>query len=1164
MKFWLTVLMMLGGLPSAQSYDNIRFLEPVKADEMSRPVAAAAGSSRLYVLDEKKSALFLYDSSGKLIKAVGRPGSEKTAFSSPKGVAVGPGGKVFVADTGNSRIQILDSDGNFLGSFGTRGSEAGRLKNPESIAAGEDGRLYVADTGNDRVQVFTAEGILLFQFGSSGKERGQFRRPSKVMVDPSDSIYVLDRGNERIQKFGPDAQFAKEFNLLGNDFVVDPYGFLYLLDPKNGKVIEESPDGFILGKFGSLGSGPGQLKKPEGIALAPEGTLIVLDTGNNRIWRVEISSKLKTAVLPANLETKISVSGPSRSWLVPAEVLSPLGADLYAYIPKEGRFSVLGEDGKEKARFGTREGKGPSATKGTLGFAASPKAGLYVSDTPNNRLQRFELDGTWKANLAEGSGVFDSKKREGRVSNPQGIAINDEGTVYVADPGNRRIDAFSPEGVFLFGIGPKVGPHELVFPVAVAWDKARFLYFVDKGLKKVFKCEPSGAFMAAWGSEGTGPGQFQEPSALAFDGNNYLYVLDGGLKRVSVYSKEGRWMTDLFSGGKEDRELSDPVALAVQGPRLLIADRGKGKIVSFDLHPALAAPAAVSSSTKEGLVSLSWKPVEDPWTARYRIYRSTEPAGPYVEAGISEAPKFEDSSVAAYQKYYYRVATEARTKDLGPLGAPVEVRVEGAFNRPPVEITSIEIGNIFSANYKWYLKNPAGKAVVTNNVNIPFQNVKLTFRLKDFMDFGYDTEIKKLDPQETVELPLIATLNNKILDVSEDTPIQAEFTLTYFESGKSQSLSLTKPLRVYSRNAITWDVPERIANFTTPKDPPILEFAREVLRQAPKSPKAEALNQNLVTAMHLWDALSEHGLKFFTNPSNPYETVSEDSNFPVDYTQFPRETLRRKSGQCDDLTTLIVAMLESAKVRAAIIDYPGHMAPMFDTEAADLEELGLPEEHAILYDGTYWVPLEATMIGSPFPEALRKGAYDYKTESQKGKARVIDVRKAWGSFEPATLPAGDWVPEVPKPELREKRFSTETAALFAQRHQFLKKRLEGLLQENPGDVDAHLQMGLLEYQAGSQEAAVQEFNKVLATDPANAAALNNLGNVAFLAGDHASAQEKYLKAAQSDPQDPDIWLNLVKTQLHLKDGEKAQEYGKKVVALEPNLAPAVDTLLKGM
>jgi len=1160
MKTTLILAGLLAGAP-VQAYDTVRFQEPVKADEMVRPVAAAARGGKLYVVDEKKSALLIYEFGGRLLKVVGRSGSDQAAFSAPRGVTVGPDGKVYVADAGNNRIQVLGGDGTFLWSFGIRGSERGMLKNPQSVAVGEDGRVYVADTGNNRIQVFTAEGILLYGFGAKGKDAGRFNEPAKVVVDPSDNVYVLDRGNERIQKFDPTARFVREFSLLGNDFTVDAYGFFYVLDAKNGKVIEQSPDGTILGKFGSSGTGTGQYRQPDGITVAPDGSVFVLDTGNSRIQRVEISNKLKTEPLPPNPNTKLTVSGPSRSWPVAAEVLAPYGDELYAYLPQAGQFVVLDAEGKERARFGTKTGKDPSVTRGTQGFAVSPKLGLYVSDTPDNRVQHFAPDGTWKDNIAQSAGLFDSKKKEGRVKDPRGVAINDAGTVYVADAGNRRIDAFSPEGVFLFGFGPVVGPYTLIEPAALAWDKGRFLYFTDRGLKKVFKVEPSGAFIAAWGEEGDGPGQFQSPGALAFDGHNYLYVLDDKLGRVSVYAKDGRWMTDFFAPGQAQRELSAPAAVAIQGGSLLVADRGKSRIVTYDLHPFLAAPVEVSTAVKEGTVSLAWPPVNDAWTAGYRVSRSTDPRGLFAEVGRTEAPKFQDKAVVPYAEYWYEVATVAKTKDVGPVSRPVAVFVAGAFNKSPVEISTVAIGNVFSANYKWYLKNPVGKVVVTNNVNVPFQNLKLTFRLKEFMDFGYDTEIKRLDPQEAVEIPLIATLNNKVLEVSEDTPVQAEFTLTYFENGKSQTVSLTKPLRVYSRNAITWENPERIANFLTPKDPPVRDFQVGALNDLPRAPGAEALNPNIATAMHLWDALSEAGVRFQSNPNNPYEAIREDANYPVDYSQFPRETLKRKSGQCDDLATLIVSMLYGAGVRAALLDYPGHMALMFDTEADDPLDAGLPEGEMIKHEGTYWLPLEATLLGSSFPEAFRKALYAYKTEAEKGRVRILDPRRAWANFEPATLPEIKWTAEGPKPEARQKRFSEESAALAAERYQFLKKHYEGRLQADGKDVDARVELGLLEYQKGDTGAAVEEYNKALAIDPKNPSAWNNLAGIAYLAGDNARAEEQYLKAVEADPQDADIWLNLVKTGVRLKDKGKAQGYAQKALALDASLKPAVETLL---
>ncbi|MFI5348863.1 MAG: 6-bladed beta-propeller [Elusimicrobiota bacterium] len=1149
--------------PAVRAYDTIHFLDPIASADKGKPVAAASSGDRLYVLDSKKSALFLYDADGKALKNVGGDGEKSGQFSEPHGAAVGPTGKVYIADTGNNRIQIFDRDGNFLTAFGEKGSEPGHLRLPESVAVGADGRIYVADTGNDRVQVFTEEGILLYQIGVSGKEAGQLRSPSRVAVDPSDDVYVLDRGNDRIQKFDASAKPVKDIPFDGNDMTVDSYGFIYILDGGNGKVIEESPEGRVLGKFGSYGKDKGQMKKARGIAVAPDGTLIVLDTGNSRVLRVELSNKLKTTLLPLNAAAKMMVTGPTRDWPVTATALAAYGDSLYAYLPQGGPFAVIGPDGKTKSRFGAAKGKGGDVTRASGGLAVSKKLGIFASDTAGDRLQKFSVDGQWQANIGEAQGFFDGKKKEGRMHKPNGVAINDDGTVYVVDTGNRRIDAFSPEGVFVFSIGPKLGAYELQEPVAVAWDRAGFLYFVDKGLKRVFKCEPSGAFIAAWGEEGDGPGQFKSPVSIAFDGQNYLYTLDSELKRVSVHTRGGVWLTDFFAGGKQDHELLEPVAVAISGQKLVISDQGKGKLLSFDLHPQLAAPLAVSSSTKEGTVNLTWQPVADPWSAGYQVFRSSKAGGPFAAVGSTKEEKFSDSDVAAYEKYWYRVATVAKTKDVGPWSVPLETFVAGSFNRAPVEISSVTLGNIFAAKYKWYLKNPVGVVTVTNNVNLPYQNVKVTFKLKDYMDFGFDTEIKRLEPKQTVEIPLIATLNNKVLEVTEDTPIQAEFSLNYYENGESRTGSLTKPLRLYSRNAITWDDTRKIANFITYKDEPIKNFMSAVTADF-KNRKAAALNPNVLKALKIWNALGEYGVKFAANPSNPFETAHDDPNFPVDYTQFPRETLKRRTGQCSDLASLYAAMLVDSEVRVHLLDYPGHITLMFDTEADDAAEAGLPADLLIEHDGTMWLPVEVTYVGKPFFEAVSKAAYAYKAEAEKGRVKIVEVDKAFEEYEPVTMPPSDFTPLTPDPAVLEKRYDEQVAVLAKERYQFLKKHYVDQLSRDPKDADAQLQLGITEFQFGGRAAAAAAFTKVLELDANNAAALNNRGGVSFLDGDFAGAEQDFLKAADADASDGDVWLNLAKTAAKLKKADKAREYGGKAVALSPGYKPFVENLVNGL
>jgi DNA-binding beta-propeller fold protein YncE/tetratricopeptide (TPR) repeat protein len=1148
----------------ARAYDTIRFLAPIASPEMSRPSAVAADGDRLFVADEKKDRILVFDDAGALVKTVGERGRGDGQFDAPRGLAVGPTGKVYVADTGNDRVQILDRDGKFLSAFGAKGSEPGRLRSPRSVAVGADGRIYVADTGNDRVQVFTDSGILLFVLGRSGKEAGQFRSPTRVCVDPSDGIYVLDSGNDRVQVFDASAKLERTLSLSGDDMVVDAYGFLYMLEGREGKVAEVSPKGQVLGRFGSYGRDAGQMKKAQGIGLASDGTLVIADTGNDRLQRAKLTNKLKTAPLPLDARTKVSVAGPSRSWPVKATMLAPLGDEVYAYAPDDGPFVVLDANGKETARFGKR-GKGDDETRSAGGIAVSAKLGFYASDRGGDRLQRFE-DRTWKANVGEKQGFFDSRKKDGRVRDPRGVAINDAGTVYVADAGNRRIDAFGPNGVFLFAIGPTLGSYELQEPVAPAWDPEGFLYFADKGLKKVFKCDPSGAVRAVWGSEGRGPGQFESPVSVAFDGRNYVYTLDSELRRVSVYQKDGHWLTDFFAGGRGERELDAPSAIAVQGDRLLIADPGQGRIETYDLHPMLGAPVGISSSTKEGIVSLSWDAVDDPWTDGYEVYRASREAGPYDPVGKVEKTEYQDSDVGAYATYWYRVATRAKTGDLGPWSRPVATFVSAAFNRAPVEISTVTLGDLFAAKYKWYLTHPVGEMAITNNVNVPFLNVKATFKLKDYMDFGFDTEIKKLEPKQTVTIPLIATLNNKVLEVAEDTPIQAEFSLSYFDSGKAQTASLTKPLRLYSRNAIVWDDPAKLASFVTYKDDPVKSLAAADAAAASKEAGAGStgLNENAVKAMRSWNALGAYGLRFAANPANPFETAHDDPNFPVDYTQYPRETLKRRAGQCSDLASLYASLLIDDEIRVALLDYPGHITLMFDTEAPDAASAGLPPDLLVAHEGTMWLPVEVTYVGKPFYDAVSKAAFAYKAEAAKGRVRIVDLDKAFATYEPVTMPPTDFAPSIPDAKALAASDAAGLAALSRERFKFLKARYGGRLEKDPGDLDARLQLGIVEYQSGKRDAAVADFLKVVSKDPKNAAALNNLGSAAFAAGDWAGAEARFLAASASDPEDPDVWLNLLKTELKLKNADKAREFGAKAAALEPGYKPFVDGLTQGL
>ena len=1156
-KRWALSFGILFAVQPSWAYDTIHFLPSFSVKEAKRPQVVRAGLGRYYVLDEK-GRLFVYDKDGKNI-----PHSAKgeVRLRSPQGLAIAAN-KVYVADTGNSLLRAYDSNGAFLFSFGVPGSRAGQFDEPTSIAIGQDGRIYVADTGNKKVEVFTPDGLFLFWFGTKGTDPGQWKRPDKIAVDASDTIYVLDRSNERIEEFDPSARFLRSIPFKGEDFAVDSYGFIYGIIKGSGRVLEWGPDGTELGHFGSYGRGAGQFKNLKSIAIAPNGNLVMLDAGKKSVAQALIVNKFKTHPIPPNAQTKIFPSGPIALWNYLIGPIALSGNQTYVYLPQKGNFADLDSSGAIKTSFGKNSGKGKETTKNARGIAISSTLGFYASDTPDHRLQHFVEDSSdawkWDKNIAEPSGWFDSLSKEGRLRRPEGIAINDAGTIYVADPGNHRVDAFTPDGVFLFSIGPTLGNYQLDEPVSVAWDKAGFVYFLDRGLKMVFKCGPSGELISSWGEVGQDPGKFEDPIALSFDGKNYIYVLDRELKRVSAFSKNGHWMMDFFS----ESVIGDPNALAVDGQTLRISDKTQGRILSFRIHPVIAAPISISTSTKDGSIELSWTPVDNSWTAAYHVYRSSQRYGDFIEIGKTQKATFEDSSIEAGKTYYYRIATEAKTGDSGAKSQAVKVLSKESTNRPIIEISSVTLSDIFPAKYKWYLTHPIGSATITNNSSAPFRDLKLTFRLKNYMDFGYDIKIKKLDAHGSILIPLIATLNNKILEVTEETPIQANLTLTYFKKDQSQEVSLTEPLHVYSRNAITWQNPERIANFITPNDTPVLDFQRAVLNGTHLSSRAEALNSNVIIAMRLWEALGALGVQYVENPRDSFEKVSKDPAFPIDYAQFPRETLKRKSGQCDDLTALFISMLDASNVRTAIIDYPGHMTFMIDTGADSWTDAAFPKGSLIFYDGTYWVPLESTLVGKPFLDAARNAAYSYNAELKKGDVHVIDVRKAWETFEPATMPPSDWRSEVPEKTLLDKLFKEDSSELFSAAYRSIKKRLKEKIAKNHDAIDPRLALGVWEYEAGKIDTARKNFKAVIAISSENASAYNDLGNIDFLAKHYHRAEKSYMKAIGTGTEDPDIWMNLLKTEIHLNNTAKASEDAEKIKALDPSYGPSVETLIK--
>ena len=171
-------------------------------------------------------------------------------------------------------------------------------------------------------------------------------------------------------------------------------------------------------------------------------------------------------------------------------------------------------------------------------IAIAPDGSLYVADTNNQRIQHLAPNGEV---LATWGSFADSSKGEapgGTFYEPWGIAVSPDGsTVYVADTWNHRIQSFTADGEFIktWGFfGQAETPFALWGPRDIAIDRLGNVYVTDTGNKRIVIYDPNGNFLNQFGTVGYEPLQFDEPVGIAVDASGLIYVADTWNQRVQV------------------------------------------------------------------------------------------------------------------------------------------------------------------------------------------------------------------------------------------------------------------------------------------------------------------------------------------------------------------------------------------------------------------------------------------------------------------------------------------------------------------------------------------------------------------------------------------------------------------------------------------------------
>jgi sugar lactone lactonase YvrE len=405
---------------------------------------AADPAGNLYVADTENNTIRKISPAGVVSTLAGKAGysidpnqgdgqgngtGSAARFTAPAGVVVDGAGNVFVVG-GDNAVRKITPGGAVTTVAG--GGPASSFNGPQAITLDAAGNLYVADSQNFAIKKITPAGVVTtLAGGSSGSSDGhgsaaQFDLPGGIAVDSAGTVYVADTFGHTIRKISPTgdvttfagtartrgcadgAGTAALFNYPGG-LTIDLAGNLYVADSANCIIRKITPTGLVSTMAGASlasghadGMGTARFFEPAAVALDPAGNLLVADHLDQTIRRITPSGVVST------------IAG-----------LSP-----FQFV-------------------GSNDGAGTDARfNQPLAVTAGPMGDLYVADAQNHTIRKIAPNGfvVTFAGLAGESGHVDGKGAAARFNNPNALAADAAGNIYVADNGNGFVRKITPDG----------------------------------------------------------------------------------------------------------------------------------------------------------------------------------------------------------------------------------------------------------------------------------------------------------------------------------------------------------------------------------------------------------------------------------------------------------------------------------------------------------------------------------------------------------------------------------------------------------------------------------------------------------------------------------------------------------------------------------------------
>jgi tripartite motif-containing protein 71 len=263
-------------------------------------------------------------------------------------------------------------------------------------------------------------------------------------------------------------------------------------------------------------------------------------------------------------------------------------------------FQIFAPDGSFLETWGTAgsaEAEIDFTTNGWGGYdegaiAFAPDGSFFVADVGNHRIQKFRPDRQFLTAWGTEAKFGVEERSPGQFNTIIDLVVDGQGHVYVldsfrhnfpAEPGTGAVQVFDADGQYLAEWGERGSePGQLAGPFGIGLDHDGTILIAEFDNNRVQRFTPEGEYLDGWGTYGISDGKFVWAMDAAVDAEGHVFVTDYSNHRVQVFDRDGQFLTKWGSYGSGPGEFVEAIGLAIGADgTVYITDAGGKRLQAF-------------------------------------------------------------------------------------------------------------------------------------------------------------------------------------------------------------------------------------------------------------------------------------------------------------------------------------------------------------------------------------------------------------------------------------------------------------------------------------------------------------------------------------------------------------------------------------------------------